>query len=604
MSKLAIRFLAALLTCSAFSTAALGNETLAELIRNDQRDAVLAAITSPEIDVNARELDGSTALMWATYKVDHELVRALLKAGAQANIANQYGATPLAEAVKLGDVELVRLLLDARADANSPNLDNQTALMLAASIGSVKIGELLIAKGADVNAVETFRGQTALMWAAAESYPDMVDLLLAHKADVKLRAKADDWERQMTSEPRAQYRPTGGLTALLYATRSGCHRCAVALVKAGADVNQPNPDGITPLINAIDNSSFDIAMMLLDSGANPGIWDMSGRTPLYVAVDANSYVWSAGRSGSFGVDDAAPARPENKAKAMDVVNRLLAMGVNPNHELTRMRPNGNGRGRFADYMLRGGTAPLMVAVLMYDDEAMEALLKNGADVDLRNVFRITPLMAAAGMSGSSRGGIGVSSGIPGGSAGPTGDIQGKAIKAMDRLLDAGAKIDATVVNSRTRTAKLVAYIQGRDREGETTLIAAADAGWDRVVQHLVDRGADLTIRDAAGKTALDHARSPTQLPVTAASGPRKAARRSRQDHRDSRSRDEQAQPRQCHRSGHRRARAGERELRSLECVSLERASRVLVNAIYICHFGDYLAALHNCKERLQNNYGV
>ena len=93
----------------------------------------------------------------------------------------------------------------------------------------------------------------------------------------------------MTSEPRAQFRQTGGLTALLYATRSGCYRCAVAIVKAGADVNQPNPDGITPLINALDNRGFDIATYLLDKGANPGAWDMNGRTPLYVAVDMNSF---------------------------------------------------------------------------------------------------------------------------------------------------------------------------------------------------------------------------------------------------------------------------------------------------------------------------
>src|SRR5690606_28331602 len=89
--------------------------------------------------------------------------------------------------------------------------------------------------------------------------------------------------------PRAQFRQTGGLTALLYATRPGCYRCAVAIVEAGADVNKPNPDGITPLINAVDNRSFDIAMYLLDQGAKAGAWDMNGRTPLYVAVDMNSF---------------------------------------------------------------------------------------------------------------------------------------------------------------------------------------------------------------------------------------------------------------------------------------------------------------------------
>jgi uncharacterized protein len=505
------RLAAALLSLGmAFSTAAFGQETLSDLIRSGQREAVLAAITSPDIDVNVTDPDGSTALLWATYKVDHELVRALLKAGAKANITNHYGAAPLTEAAKLGDVDLVRMLLDAHADPNSPNQDNQTALMLASNIGSLKIAQMLIARGANVNAVESFRGQTALMWAAGESHPDVVDLLLAHHADVKVRAKYDDWPRQMTSEPRAQFRQTGGLTALLYATRSGCYRCAVAIVKAGADVNQPNPDGITPLINALDNRDYDIAMFLLDKGANPGAWDMTGRTPIYVAVDMSSYGGPNGAgSGNFqGFGDAPPPpRPPNKANAMDLVNRLLAMGVDPNHELTRMRPNNNGRGRFADYMMRGGTGPLLLAAMNYDNEAVKALLAHGAEVDVPNVFEITPVMAAAGMSGSSRGGVG--SALIGGSGGHQQvDVQARAIETIDLLLDAGANINTRVTNSHTHTAKLVAYVQGRDHEGQTALFSAAEAGWDRVVKHLIDRGADPTVHDATGKYALDYARHP------------------------------------------------------------------------------------------------
>jgi ankyrin repeat protein len=327
---------------------------------------------------------------------------------------------------------------------------------------------------------------------------------------VKLRAKYDDWPRQMTSEPRAQFRQTGGLTALLYATRSGCYRCAVAIVKAGADVNQPNPEGITPLINALDNRDYDIASFLLDKGANPGAWDMTGRTPLYVAVDMNSYGGPNGAgSGNFqGFGEGpAPPRPPNKATAMDLVNRLLDMGVDPNHELTRMRPNGNGRGRFADYMMRGGTGPLMIAALSYDTEAIKALLAHGAEVDLPNVFQITPLMAAAGMSGSSRGGVG--SAIGGGPGGrkPV-DLQARVIETIDLLVEAGANINARVTNSHTHTAKLVAYVQGRDHEGQTALFAAAEAGWDKVVKHLVDRGADATVRDASNKLALEYARHP------------------------------------------------------------------------------------------------
>src|SRR4029079_13975660 len=170
---------------------------------------------------------------------------------------------------------------------------------------------------------------------------------------------------------------------------------------------------------------------------------------LYVAVDMNSYSGFSGfGNGNFAGFGDAPntSRPPNKATAMDVVNRLLSMGVDPNHELTRMRPHGNGRGRFADYMMRGGTSPLMVAALTYDDEAIKALLAHGAEVDAPNVFQITPLMAAAGMSGSSRGGVG--SPIPGGAGRKQDDIQDRAIKTIDLLLDASANINARVIDSR------------------------------------------------------------------------------------------------------------------------------------------------------------
>ena len=509
MLKLTIRAgglataLLSLAAAAAFSTAAFAQETLSDLVRSGQREAVLAAITSPDIDVNAADPDGSTPLLWATYKVDHELVRALLKAGAKANVGNHFGASPIGEAAKLGDVDLARALLDAGADPNSPNQDGQTALMLAASVGAPKVAELLIRRGATVNAIETFRGQTALMWAAANNHADVAEVLVAHGANVKVRAKYDDWPRQMTSEPRAQFRHGGGLTALLYAARSGCLGCAVAIVKGGGDVNEPNPDGVTPLINALDNKSFDMAMFLLDKGANPAAWDMTGRTPLYVAVDMNSFK----SVGGFNFGNPVEPHPPNKATAMDVVNRLLTMGVDPNHELTRMRPNGFGRGRFSDYMLRGGTGPLMVAALGYDPEAITALLTHGAEVDLPNVFRITPLMAAAGMSGSFRSAIDP----VGGTTPPPGDIQLHAMKIIDLLLAGGANINARVTDNHTRTARLTAYVYNRENDGKSALFAAAEFGWDKVVKHLLDRGADPTLGDAVGKTALDYAREPAPI---------------------------------------------------------------------------------------------
>src|SRR5690606_4978624 len=102
----------------------------------------------------------------ATYKLDIELVRALLDRQASPNTANRYGMTPLAEAVKAANVPLTELLLRAGADANAANGDGESVLMLAARASSVPVAKLLIDAGADVNAREAWRDQTALMWAA------------------------------------------------------------------------------------------------------------------------------------------------------------------------------------------------------------------------------------------------------------------------------------------------------------------------------------------------------------------------------------------------------------------------------------------------------
>ena len=139
-----------------------------------------------------------------------------------------------ARAAKSGDLEAARLFLHSGGDINAPDRYGQTALMIVARAGRVDAARLLLDHGANVNAVEKWRGQTALMWAAAQGQADMVRALIAAGADVNARATVNDWGRQVTAEPRAIYRPAGGLTPLLYAAREGCVDCAAALVEGGA----------------------------------------------------------------------------------------------------------------------------------------------------------------------------------------------------------------------------------------------------------------------------------------------------------------------------------------------------------------------------------
>lgn len=183
--------------------------------------------------------------------------------------------------------------------------------------------------------------------------------------------------------------------------------------------------------------------------------------------------------------------------AMQVMTRLLDMGVDANHELTQKRPYGTGGGRFEQYDRRGGTGPLMIAAMNHDHEAIQLLLARGAEPDVRNAFQMTPLMVAAGMSGTGR---------AGGGGGPAGD-PARALRTIGLLLDGGADINLQVVDSQTNTAKLISYVQGRnDQEGKSVLMHAAETGNEPIARLLLERGANPALRDATGKSALDIAR--------------------------------------------------------------------------------------------------
>lgn len=472
----------ALLLASLATAAA--DDSLATLIQNGERETAIERIRDGA-DVDAAQGDGTTPLHWAVYELDHALTELLLEHGADPDAQNRYGSTPLAEAVKVADAGLTRMLLEAGADANAANADGQTMLMLAARAGAVEPARLLVEHGADVDAIERWRGQTALMWAADEREPEIVRLLVEHGADVTVRAKWRDWPSQITSEPRAQYRPTGGLTALIYAARSGCDACAAAIIDAGADVNRPNPDGMTPLIVAIDNFAYDTAMRLLDNGANPHTWDWWGRTPLYVAVDMRTYSPRERRD----------YEPSSEASALDVIERLLAAGVNRNPQLNMHRVGRGGNlSRFVDDLLTTGATPLLRAAIGHDVEAARALVEAGARVDLPNVMDVTPLMAAAG--------IGIGRGIVSGRAG---EGQQGAIATLELLLDAGADVNARVVNSYNRTARIARTSTMTDAEGRTAIYGAIGFGWTDVVDFLIANGADVNVVDAHGVAPLDAA---------------------------------------------------------------------------------------------------
>jgi ankyrin repeat protein len=460
----------------------------------DQDSVTAARMIKSGADVNVASGDGTMPLHWAIQNHDVALIRQLIKAGADVEARNDYGATPMTEAAQVGDPAILEMLLKAGVQADAPGADGQTPLMVVADAGNVAAAKMLLKHGADVHKAETWQGQTALMWAAAGGHPEMVALLIKHGADVNARAKVLDPQIMVSAEPRAQYRAAGGFTPLLYAVRAGCIPCAEALIKAGAEVDMTDPDGVTPLIMAINNLHFDLAKYLLKAGASPNRWDWWGRTPLYAAVDMNT-IPHGGRPDRRSLDTTT---------SLEIAKLLLDAGANPDAQL-KLRPpfRNSGADRGCDRVLAEGTTPLLRAAKALDAEAIELLLQHKANPNLSTRTGVTPVMAAAGLASTDCDTRGYYH---------TDDVQKRSIASLKPLLAAGGDVTASMssplrdirddgwrkIYARPTHSLLV-------QEGQTALHGAAYWGWNEVVTFLVENGADLEARDAAGKTVVDAA---------------------------------------------------------------------------------------------------
>ena len=447
-----------------------GSAELADAIQSGRRAAAVEMIAKKSADVNAADADGTTPLLWAANVNDLDLVSRLLKAGANPNQRNLLGSTPLAEAALNSNTEMIQALLAAKADANAAGADGQTPLMLVARTANVAAAKLLLDQGANVNVREAQRGQTALMWAAAASQGPMMRELLAHGAEADAKSATDMMTPLISKEPRVQPRPPGGMTAMLFSTREGCLDCVRALVEKGAKDDLPDPEGITPLISAIFNAHFDVAKYLIEKGANINRWDWWGRSPLYLAVDYNTLP-HGGRPDQPSIDETQP---------IDIVRILLEKGANPNLQLKLLPPyRATGADRGVDQMLTVGTTPLLRAAKAQDVAAIKLLLEHGAMVDLPNSQGMTPTVAAAGagsVDADTRGYYYAS------------DIQERAIASLELLLAHGGELNG-------RAGRLE----------QAPLHGAAFWGWNKVVEYLLAKGADINLKDSRGFTAVDYA---------------------------------------------------------------------------------------------------
>jgi uncharacterized protein len=508
------RFAAAIAVLLAGASMALaGGPSLLDTAAAGDHDAAMHLASVKGADVNSAGPDGATAIMYAAANGDLELVRALIKAGADVKAKNQFGTSALTEAAIIGSAPIIETLLKAGADPNFKTPNGETPLMAAARTGKIDAAKALLAAGADINAKETWGEQSALMWAAAQSQADMLKFLASNGANLNDHGKVNQWERKIIQEPRPKDMNKGGFTPLHYAAREGCAACVQNLLAAGADPDSEDPDRETPLLLALENMHFDTAAVLVKGGADLDKWDLFGRSPVYMAADVSTLPMK----GNGGV---AVLPSPDKLTAVDVGRMMLEKGANPNIQLKRRPPYRDvPQDRGGDTMLAQGATPLLRAARGGDDKFTALLLEYKALVDLPSKEGITPLMAAAGVDYGTRV-----------TRGRNRTDEG-VLATMDLLIKAGANVNARSLFDRNlgfgrpgggagfgagdsvgaRIAQQNAHRgsqmpSANSVPNQTALHGAAEHGFDKFIEFLVANGADLTAKDASGRTPLDVAR--------------------------------------------------------------------------------------------------
>src|SRR3989454_11368073 len=115
-----------------------------DAIKAGEFERVKAMASADPALIDARSRSGESAILTAVYHRQKEIVNLLVARGA---------ALSIFEACAAGELERVeRLLGDAPADVNAYSADGWTPLHLAAFFGHSKIVELLLAHDADVTA--------------------------------------------------------------------------------------------------------------------------------------------------------------------------------------------------------------------------------------------------------------------------------------------------------------------------------------------------------------------------------------------------------------------------------------------------------------------
>ena len=360
----------------------------------------------------------------------------------------------------------------------------ENTLLEAAERGDRAAALRVLATGADPNAPGA-DGTTAIMWAASNDDLELVRALIKAGANVKLRNQF-------------------GTSALTEAAIVGSAPVIDALLKAGADPNAKNPEGETPLMAVARSGKVEAARLLLEARADINAREEWGGQSALMWAAAQSQAEMVKFLASHGAD--LNARGVIRQWERKVITEPRPKDLNKGGFTPLLYAAREGCVECARYLIEAGAdpnledperiTPLNMALLNLHFEFAAYMIKAGADVDKWDLFGRSPLYMAADTSTLPTKGNGAMAVLPS-------EDSVTALEVGRQLLEAGANPNLQL--KRRPPYRDVPQDRGGDTilaQGATPLLRAARAGDAPFVELLLKHKALVDLPSKEGVTPL------------------------------------------------------------------------------------------------------